>query len=1036
MIFDKILFKNNKAPYISDTNLNKMQDNIKKSIEEVDTKTSNLAGNIESEDISNQIISNSNFTIVSNYCKKILNFVNLNLTFKIVKSQTGYNTLAKINSDDLKPVGGITFQAQFSGMVKNLSGAIRGSGDIDIYIPENFEIPTDSEIRMNTSYIAGIAGSGSEQSEKPYYLKSETYTKNEIDKTNETQNSDISYLEDKTENIEARQLEGHDKTINILNLKNSSVDTAMLSNATAYVTRSGFTTTDFIKVNVGDKIFVDYKMPINLFSFVCFDKDKNIINKLKTSSDWTKFGLYVVEENVSYIKFTIQTSQIGTYGVYLNTEEAPENFIEYGESHLNWLKINENNIDNNSVIEEKLDEKLQKKIARAEQIEKQIPTIETEIAETVTLIDSADLGAEVSIFGNLKQEIREGYNLINLEDKDSTTVNNLIYSISNGILNLNGTPSATAIIYIPLVFHGNVFDRGDYTLQIFSNFIPAENFNISFQDTSIITTNLKNKNITDVTFNLQSSTTEIKLCLEIQPQTITNGQLKFQVVSGMQAKEYEEFGEPIPSINYLSEINIVGDNKNIYNENADTTEYYINSNGIETIGSDGDTFTKQIINSPLEKQYVMSFEKNNSAYVRFSYYKDENFLSREFSNTSNYIFNVPTECNKIDIRIDEKTGSGKYFEKLKIEKGNKATSFSKYNQGSVQILKQNRNILPIEKNASKTKSGVTVTTNEKGEITINGTTTNSFYITLYDNKLRTIDSTAINSSIPTNFKAGKYQFEYKYISGTTNLETPNQNLYFRDTATNAKITYYILKVNKENKSVLCTLDKDTAMRPYLWIGSNITYNNFKFAVQLEPGENINDYIPHEEKTYNLPMQKEFGKVNNYEDCFINKDNKWYEKHFIYHKIFDGSTGNYLGSNNLCYISIPKSIKESGAYCTHYVYSSLNIGLGSLKNNEFAIQSQDSYSNSAFYIKNDASTSQEFKDSLKNLYDNNSPIEIYYPLATPEEIECTNEQSEILEQLQKIETNKGTNIITTDSIAEVKAKYYKDLETLFKKAGVL
>lgn len=859
-----------------------------------------------------------------------------------------------------------------------------------------------------------------------------------VKKNDKFQNSNITYLEEKTKNIESRQIDGHDEIINILNLKNSFADIAMLSNSNAYTTRGGFTTTNFIKVNTGDRIFVDYKMPINLFSFVCFDKDKNIVNKLKTATDWTKYGIYIVEEDVAYIKFTIQTTQIGVYGVYLNAEESPSNFIEYGKSHLNWLKINENNIDNNSVIEEKLDEKLQKKIARAKQIEKQIPTAETEIAETVILSDSADLGAEVSVFGNLKQEIREGYNLINLEDKDSTTINNLIYSISNGILNLNGTPSATTYIIIPLSFKGEIFDSGDYTLQIFSNFTPIENFNISFQnaDSLIDLATINLKNTTNIPFNMSSATTKIQLRLEIQPQTITNGQLKFQVVSGTQAKEYEEFGEPMPSINYSSEINIVGDNKNIYNENADTTEYYINSNGIETIGSDGDTFTKQIIRSPLEKQYVMSFEKNNSAYVRFSYYKDENFLSRQISNTSNYIFNVPTECNKIDIRIDEKTGSGKYFEKLKIEKGNKATSFSKYNQGSAQILKQNRNVLPIEKNASKTKLGVTVTTNEKGEITLNGTTTGSFYITLYNNKLQTIDSTAVNSSIPTNFKAGKYQFEYKYISGTTNLDTPNQNLYFRDAATNIKISYYILKVNKENKSVLCTLDEDTDMRPYLWIGSNITYDNFKFAVQLEPGEDINDYIPHEEKTYNLPMQKEFGKVNNYEDCFINKNNKWYEKHFIYHKIFDGSTGNYLGSNNLCYISIPKSIKASGAYCTHYVYSSLNIGLGSLKNNEFAIQSQDSYSSSAFYIKNAASTSQEFKDSLKNLYDNNSPIEIYYPLAIPEEIECTAEQSEILEQLQNIETDKGTNIITTDTIAEVKAKYYKDLETLFKKAGAL
>ena len=756
MIFDKILFKNNKAPYISDTNLNKMQDNIKKSIEEVDTKTSNLAGNIESEDISNQIISNSNFTIVSNYCKKILNFVNLNLTFKIVKSQTGYNTLAKINSDDLKPIGGITFQAQFSGMIKNLSGAIRGSGDIDIYIPENFEIPADSEIRMNVSYISGIAGSGSEQSEKPYYLKSETYTKNEIDKMNESQNSDISYLEDKTENIEARQLEGHDKTINILNLKNSSVDTAMLSNANTYATRSGFTTTDFIKVNVGDKIFVDYKMPINLFSFVCFDKDKNIINKLKTASDWTKFGLYVVEENVSYIRFTIQTSQIGVYGVYLNTEESPESFIEYGKSHLDWLKINENNIDNNSVIEEKLDEKLQKKIARAEQIEKQIPTAETEISETVTLIDSADLGAEISIFGNLKQATREGYNLINLEDLSQTEKNGLTYSVSNNVLYLNGTVTATTEIMLPIK---ETILNGSYVHQIFANFTPTANINNNFkvsQGTAGIG-NINLKNAKKVNFSVNDDTNIAFLYLQILPQTIKDGQIKYQLISGTEEKEFEEYGKA-PSLEHSAEI--------------------------ETV-------------------------KNN----------------------------------------------------VKITQNNK-----------------------------------------------------------------------------------------EYIS---------------------------------------------------------------------------------------PIQKELAKIGEYRDSFIKKENKCYERHYIKKAVFDGTENGW-------------SVYTQGNMSNYYNNSLLNFKTQEGFSNYFEVSNDSSYSNtntrlvifnskSGFGIYTEKSTFESleaFKNKLSEWNEAGNPLCLYYVLATPEDIECTNEQTEILEQLQNIETDKGTNIITTDSIAEVKAKYYKDLETLFKKAGVL
>lgn len=893
MIFDKILFKNNKAPYISDTNLNKMQDNIKKSIEEVDTKTSNLAGNIESEDISNQIISNSNFTIVSNYCKKILNFVNLNLTFKIVKSQTGYNTLAKINSDDLKPVGGITFQAQFSGMVKNLSGAIRGSGDIDIYIPENFEIPADSEIRMNVSYISGIAGSGSEQSEKPYYLKSETYTKNEIDKMNESQNSDISYLEDKTENIEARQLEGHDEIINILNLKNSSVDTAMLSNANTYATRSGFTTTDFVKVNVGDKIFVDYKMPINLFSFVCFDKDKNIINKLKTLSDWTKFGVYVVEENVSYIKFTIQTSQIGIYGVYLNAEEAPANFMEYGKSHLDWLKINENNIDNNSVIEEKLDEKLQKKIARAEQIEKQIPTAETEIAETVTLIDSADLGAEISIFGNLKQEIREGYNLINLEDLSQTEKNGLTYSVSNNVLYLNGTVTATTEIMLLIK---ETILNGSYVHQIFANFTPTANINNNFkvsQGTAGIG-NINLKSAKKVNFSVNDDTNIAFLYLQILPQTIANGQIKYQLVSGTEEKDFEEYGKA-PSPEYPAEIEIVKDN--------------------------------------------------------------------------------------------------------------------------IKIVKRNKNCLYVPDYTLK-YNGVTSEC-KNGIINVSGTlNTTWFYLTNF---------------IDCFIKKGNYKFSF-------NKELPRAE--FKVKYKNNKTTTFAFE-NKKAVNVNLSQDATGYQIALAHLTANEEYTNSDLTFQLEIGDNETEHeINLKDNTLLLPIQKEFGKVNNYQDYFIKKDdNKWYERHPICHKIFDG-TETWIKSSSINTLSrfICTEIKnnvgnELIAYCNRFVNEN--------NNNKIGVFWLDKSTNIAYrgrliinYSDNSEVTLEDFKNKLSEWNEAGNPLCLYYVLATPEDIECTNEQSEILEQLQNIETDKGTNIITTDTIAEVKAKYYKDLKTLFKKAGVL
>ncbi len=577
-----------------------------------------------------------------------------------------------------------------------------------------------------------------------------------VKKNDKFQNSNITYLEEKTKNIESRQIDGHDEIINILNLKNSFADIAMLSNSNAYTTRGGFTTTNFIKVNTGDRIFVDYKMPINLFSFVCFDKDKNIVNKLKTATDWTKYGIYIVEEDVAYIKFTIQTTQIGVYGVYLNAEESPSNFIEYGKSHLNWLKINENNIDNNSVIEEKLDEKLQKKIARAKQIEKQIPTAETEIAETVILSDSADLGAEVSVFGNLKQEIREGYNLINLGNLPIVEKNGLTYVATNNVLYLNGTVTATTEIIIPIK---ETILNGSYVHQIFANFTPTANINNNFK-VSQGTTGIGNINLKSakkVKFSVNDDTNIAFLYLQILPQTIKDGQIKYQLVSGTEEKEFEEYGKA-PSLEYSSEI--------------------------ETV-------------------------KNNV---------------------------------------------------------------------------------------------------------------------------------------------------------------------------------------------------------------KITQNN---------------------KEYILPIQKELAKIGEYRDSFIKKENKWYEKHYIKKAFFDGTEDGW-------------SVYTQGNMSNYYNNSLLYFKTQEGISNYFEVSNDISYSNtntrlvifntkSGFGIYTEKSTFESleaFKNKLSEWNEAGNPLSLYYVLENPEDIECTDEQSEILEQLQNIETDKGTNIITTDTIAEVKAKYYKDLETLFKKAGVL
>ena len=74
------------------------------------------------------------------------------------------------------------------------------------------------------------------------------------------------------------------------------------------------------------------------------------------------------------------------------------------------------------------------------------------------------------------------------------------------------------------------------------------------------------------------------------------------------------------------------------------------------------------------------------------------------------------------------------------------------------------------------------------------------------------------------------------------------------------------------------------------------------------------------------------------------------------------------------------------------------------------------------------TLEEYKNEL-----NNENYYYYYTLRNPSKIECTSEQTQILEQIIKDGTYKEvTHFYTTEELKPtIELTYYKDLETLFK-----
>lgn len=193
---------------------------------------------------------------------------------------------------------------------------------------------------------------------------------------------------------------------------------------------------------------------------------------------------------------------------------------------------------------------------------------------------------------------------------------------------------------------------------------------------------------------------------------------------------------------------------------------------------------------------------------------------------------------------------------------------------------------------------------------------------------------------------------------------------------------------------------------------------------LYKGTEDKEFIKCGSKDYNLPIQKELAKVGNYQDCFVIKDNKRYERHYIKKAVFDGTENGW-------------SVYTQGNMSNYYNNSLLNFKTQEGISNYFEVSNDNSYNNTdtrlvifnskigfgIYTEKSKFESLEAFKNKLSEWNEAGNPLCLYYVLATPENIECTNEQSEILEQLNNSELYKPTTIITTDNaLAEISLEY--------------
>ena len=335
--------------------------------------------------------------------------------------------------------------------------------------------------------------------------------------------------------------------------------------------------------------------------------------------------------------------------------------------------------------------------------------------------------------------------------------------------------------------------------------------------------------------------------------------------------------------------------------------------------------------------------------------------------------------------------------------------------GNVEIVKSNKNILDFGNvDSSKIKY-------ENSRITIKDPTTY-----LYN---------TICNILNNNFLYGK-TLSFTFVANGEVTGDNYVNLVFY---TN-KRSYLIEKIynkgtysnSKFSKTI--TLEDEERFNQCLVYTAGTTCD-LTIDVQVEIADEASEVIEHEGNTYPIPVQKPFLKG----DYFIKEDNQWKEVHLREKRNIKDDIQNAVLSSTTNFIYFPNLLASTAFYKTnnddvgvisnilrHTSYNNMNnasidYGIGISDAGSLVIRIKE------------FTTLEEYKNAL-----NNENYYYYYPLRNPSKIECTGEQTQVLEQIIKDGTYKEvTHFYTTEDLKPIiEVKYYKDLETLFNKQAEL
>lgn len=624
---------------------------------------------------------------------------------------------------------------------------------------------------------------------------------------------------------------------------------------------------------------------------------------------------------------------------------------------------------------------------------------ETEQAKSLKITEASGARGKLKVFGNDEQETREGYNMYDYSKDVMPSGNGLTidFDEKTAYLIISGTPSSDYQYITKRQGITNKLENGEtYTLY-------AENIT-----TGVYVQITKNKDGSSEYIIPKNNTitfvadTSYKYELDIQTSTVAStGQLnnyktRYMLYKGTESKEFQLAGAS-PSINYPSKVQCLGSNKNLVTEvlnnlwyNEDTNKFITMQNTVSAIAE-----IPQNANITINKK-----NGGNRFAVMTSYTKPQLdvdlttiFIDNENPNRKTYTFK---NTDKKWIWVGVQNGGTeedkqKAIEEIKIEEGEIATSYSPYGQGSTEIKQYNKNLAEsIE---------IFSTSGQYGTMCIAGYT----------------------------IKKGE-----KYI---ISFDTPNSgtDCYLQD-ADEIKLEhgdYYHTNLDGTRKSIVVTALATGYIRSTKGIILKRTNDNKEtglisnFMIEKWNGnDKASDYEETKKNIFNIDIQQEMLKgdyfdlerkkeVHNWKKYEITGNESW--------SIANAGTANYF---------YQFTIKDKLNKVNQDVLPFSNCYKGA---RVITINSEEGVFvtiNATIRIREEKEdTIEAFKAKLQDLYNNGTPVYVWYKLSTPIELDLTPDQIEVLEKLNKLRFFKGTNnILTTEDIALLQAIYPVSIQT--------